>query len=66
MTVLSELARDLRQVERTLAAASRDLAELPDHEQRLRALERYRYALPATLISSLIAAAAAVIGAWGR
>lgn len=66
MSTLSEVTRNLRAVELTLVGVAEELKDLPDHEQRIRSLERWRYALPATLISSIVAAAAAVVGAWGR
>jgi hypothetical protein len=61
MTTLSELTRDLRAVERTLVGVAADLQDLPDHESRIRALERWRWSLPAALVSSILSGAAALI-----
>ena len=37
--------------------------QLKDHEGRLRKMERWMYALPLTLLTSLVAAIAAIIAA---
>ncbi len=39
-------------------------AQLRDHEQRIRALEAWRYALPVSAFSAIIAAVAAVVSAF--
>lgn len=38
--------------------------QLHDHEQRIRALEAWRYALPVSAVSALAAAIAAIISAF--
>jgi len=42
-----------------LAVIQKTLESIPDHEQRIRALERWRWGLPASALSALIAAGAA-------
>lgn len=46
MTILVALTRVQEQV-----------SSMPDHEDRIRKLERWKYGLPATIITSLVAAA---------
>ncbi|GAB3693628.1 hypothetical protein [Nocardiopsis oceani] len=47
-------------VEAALARQQQNAARLDDHETRLRSLEAWRYALPLSTISAIIAALAAV------
>ena len=44
-----------------LAVIAEKLSDLPDHETRLRALERWRYALPTSLVLGLASAGAAAV-----
>jgi hypothetical protein len=46
-----------------LAVIGEQLKSVPDHEVRLRALERWRYALPASVLAALVSAAGAVAAA---
>ncbi|MBH1936494.1 hypothetical protein I5Q34_19805 [Streptomyces sp. AV19] len=41
-------------------------AELADHEERLRALERWRYALPISVITAIIGAVVAIVESSGK
>jgi hypothetical protein len=52
-----------RQVEMnaTLATIQEQLKAIPDHEQRIRALERWRYSLPMAFVS---AAASVALSVW--
>lgn len=47
-------------VEAALARQQQNTERLDDHENRLRSLEAWRYALPLSTISAIIAAIAAV------
>ena len=54
---LGEVSRQIKALDERVGKV------LGDHEKRLRAIERWMYAVPATVISSLAALAVAV---WGR
>jgi hypothetical protein len=43
-----------------LAVIIEQLKDIPDHEQRIRSLERWRWGLPASVLASV----AAVVAAW--
>lgn len=45
-----------------LAATMSNAADVPDHENRLRALERWRYALPASVLFALASAGTTIAG----
>jgi hypothetical protein len=49
-----------------LAVIAEQLKQLPDHEARIRALERWRYSLPIAVLSAVASAAAAVAAAFGH
>lgn len=57
----------LRTIETSHTSAQGALIELGrdvvDHEQRIRAADRWRYAMPLTTVGALLAGAAAIIGA---
>ncbi len=62
--ILDKLDRIEAQNGITLVALARlqeQVSSMPDHENRLRSLERWKYGLPATAITALVAMAAS---AW--
>lgn len=59
VVIVDRLAR----IETTLEEIRRDRA---DHESRIRAIEKWRYSIPATFITSVVSAAVAIYGQLGR
>lgn len=59
------LADELHQLRSTQAVAARDVhditGDVKDHEGRIRALEAWRYALPASLATSVLTSAVALV-----
>lgn len=66
MMVIERLAR----IETTLEGIRRDRDEMmksrDDHEGRIRGLERWRYMLPSSLVTAVIAAAVTIYGQIGK
>jgi ribosomal 50S subunit-associated protein YjgA (DUF615 family) len=66
MMVIERLTR----IETTLEGIRRDRDEMKkdtdDHEGRLRALERWRYMLPSSLVTAAISAGVTIYGQLGR
>lgn len=66
MMVIERLAR----IETALESIRRDRDEMKkesdDHEGRLRALERWKYMLPSSLVTAVIAAAVTIYGQVGK
>jgi hypothetical protein len=64
------VAERLARIEATLESIRRDRDEMQrdrdDHENRLRGLERWKYMLPSSLVTALIAAGVTVYGQIGR
>jgi hypothetical protein len=54
-----------KQIETTtkLAVIAEQLQAIPDHEARIRALERWRYSMPIALLAALASAGAAIASA---
>lgn len=66
MMVIERLAR----IETALESIRRDRDEMQkdrdDHETRIRGLERWKYMLPSSLITALVAAAVTIYGQIGK
>lgn len=62
-TILARLIRIEVLLDTELRSVSRQLA---DHEERLRNIERWRYALPVSAVAAVASAIAAVVTALGR
>jgi hypothetical protein len=66
MMVIERLAR----IETALESIRRDRDEMQkdrdDHEARIRGLERWKYMLPSSLITAVIAAAVTIYGQIGK
>lgn len=64
------VAERLARIEATLEGIRRDRDEMQkdrdDHEARLRNLERWRYMLPSSLVTAVIAAGVTLYGQIGR
>jgi hypothetical protein len=64
------VAERLARIEATLESIRRDRDEMQkerdDHEGRLRALERWKYMLPSSLVTAVVSAAVTVYGQMGR
>jgi hypothetical protein len=64
--VLDELTTMRVEIRETLVAVTQiqeQVKDLPDHEQRLRSLERWKYGFP---ITGLVAISSLAISAWAR
>lgn len=64
------VAERLARIETTLESIRRDRDEMQkdkdDHESRLRALERWKYMLPSSLVAAVISAAVTIYGQIGK
>lgn len=68
------IAERLARIETTLEGIRRDRDEMAteiqkgrdDHESRIRALERWRYMLPSSLVTAIVSAAVTIYGQLGR
>jgi hypothetical protein len=64
------VAERLARIEATLESIRRDRDEMQkerdDHETRIRALERWKYMLPSSLIAAVISAAVTIYGQIGK
>lgn len=58
----AQILLKLGEMSTQLAVITEQLKAVPDHEQRIRSLERWKYGLP---IASLLAAGSAVLAAAG-
>lgn len=58
----NSLNSKLETVQLQLAVISEQLRQVPDHEIRLRAMERWRYGLP---LAGLLSAASMAVAAYG-
>lgn len=61
MTELHEMARTLADVREDVAYIKAKIEVIPDHEARIRFIERWKYGLPATLVTAVIALAGVVV-----
>lgn len=59
-----ELANEIHLVKLEHASDRRDIAVLPDHETRLRGLERFRYAIPSIAVLGLLTAAVSTVAVF--
>ena len=53
VVTLKDIYVELRRLQDTVAAMTPQSVQINDHEGRLRALERWRYALPTSLLLAL-------------
>lgn len=64
------VAERLARIEATLEVIRRDRDEMQrereDHENRIRALERWKYMLPSSLVAAVVSAAVTVYGQIGK
>lgn len=61
MPDLEDLHESLTVVREDVAFIKAKVEAIPDHEQRIRFLERWKWGLPATLITSITVAVAAFL-----
>lgn len=61
--MLSQILLKQGEMGTQLAVISEQLRQLPDHEQRIRGLERWKYSIPITAIATLGSIALA-IASW--
>ena len=61
---LGEIARTLRRIEDNFNSGLRDIKDsVKDHEQRVRKVEKWMYAVPPTIVLAVASVIAAVAGA---
>lgn len=58
---LADVYLELRQLRQQVSEMTPQAAQVTDHETRLRALERWRYALPTAILFALASTATSIV-----
>lgn len=62
VVTLKDVYIELMKIKETLGELKNSADKVPDHETRIRALEKWRYALPPAIILALMSAIVSVLG----
>lgn len=66
VVTLKDVYVELMKIKESLLKVEEGVRSIPDHETRIRSLEKWRYGLPVSMVMALVSIAVAVISLYGH